>query len=317
MNKKEECEMVKDLSIPFIEKTIHKGSEDFVKVHLENCGECKEYYKNMENRISKKRNIEKENDTIVFHQFKKINKRMRIFKMSLMVIIIAIIMIVLVVYIKNQKVVNIVNNAYEKIEFMRELNNYKLTVRTIEKNLQTNEYREYEENCYYKNGKYKIESIDSMKFYEDNSYEKICVYPNLKQIDYYKQDFIEETKGRRMGVFSEIINYKKISSTFYNLALSVREEKYNGIDCYVIRFGNKNSYRDTWIDKNSYITLRVMNETAEEFYREEVYTFYENVTKDEDVDRNILNSDIYKEYTKKYITNNGTEEVKCFFELYN
>ena len=199
------------------------------------------------------------------------------------------------------------NKSYLKIEYMKELNNYKLKVRTIENNLKTNISREYEQIYYYKDGKYKIESLNSIIFLEDDSYEKICIYNDLKQIDYYKYNYIELTKGKIIDIFSEIINYRKLSSTIYNLSLSVRDERYNGRDCYVIRFGNKNSYRDTWIDKNNYITIKVVNEDVGEFYREDIYTFDENITNDNDVNSNILNNDKYMSYSRNYIFDNKTD----------
>lgn len=317
MENKEKCEMVKDLAIPFISKLLHTETENFVNAHLSTCEKCREYYNNIQNELSTENITEKDKDNIVINQFKKINKHMSILKISLFIIIFSILTIVLAFYIKNQKLVKIIDNSYSKIEYMRGLDNYKLIVRTIEKDLKTDDFREYEQIYYYKNGKYKIESADSIRFYEDNSYEKICVYHDLKQINYYKQNFIEVTKGKTMGIFSEIINYKNISSTFYSLALSVREERYNGIDCYVIRFGNNSSYRDTWIDKNKNITVRVVNENVGEFYREDIYTFYENVTNDENVDSNILDSDKYKNYTRNYISNNATDEIRLFYGLYN
>lgn len=303
MNKDNECEIVKDLVIPFRENLINKGSKKFVENHLKICDDCNEYYKNMESKVYNENIVEKEKDTLVVNQFRKIHRHISILKISLIVIFIAIISIGLILFVKYQRTADIIDKAYSKIEYMKKLDNYKLTVKTVQKNLKIDSYMEHEQNYYYKDGKYKIEDEDSIKFYADNSYEKICVYDKLKTIEYYKQDFIEETKGRTIGVFSEIVNYKKLASTIYNLALSMREERYNGMDCYVIRLGNKNSYRDTWIDKTSLITVRVVNEDYGEFYREEIYNFYENIVKDEDVDTKILNSEKYQNYSKKNIIN--------------
>ena len=40
MNKENECEIVQDLAIPFIKKTVNQGSENFIKKHLANCDNC-------------------------------------------------------------------------------------------------------------------------------------------------------------------------------------------------------------------------------------------------------------------------------------
>lgn len=317
MNKKDECEIVKDLAISYEEELLNERSKNFIEKHLNTCEECNKYYTNIKSEIYKEDVKEKRNDDIVVSQFKKINRHINILKSSLIFILIIIVIASLVFYIKGQKIANIIGKAYQKIETMRELDNYKLTIKTIQKKYDVDGQWEYIQNYYYKDGKYKIETNDSIKFYEDNSYEKTCVYNDLKQIDHYKQNFIEERKGRIFDIFSEIINYKTITNRIYNLTLSVREDNYNGIDCYVIRFGNDNNYRDTWINKNSFVTIRVVNKDYTNSYREEIYQFYENVVNDEDVDITILNSDKYKDYIKKDIMNNETEEIKLYYELYN
>ena len=238
-----------------------------------------------------------------------------ILKILLIFLICIILITIIILTVKNNIVINIIDKSYSKIEYMKELNNYKLKIRTIESDLKTNNTREYVQTYYYKDGKYKVESDNGISFFEDNSYKKICVYNDLKQIDYYNQNYVEFTKGKILNTFSEIINYKKISNTFYNLALSVRCERYNGVECYVIRFGNNTSYRDTWIDKNSFITVKVVNEDVGIFYREDSYLFYEDATTDEDVDKNILDSEKYNSYVKNYINNNLTEE-NPLYKLY-
>lgn len=315
MNKEIECEIVKDLAMPFVKKSINQETENFIKKHLEICDDCKKYYEN----INDKENItDKNKDTIMINQFKKINKHISLLKKSLIIILLLIFTIFSIFFIKNQKLVNIINSAYSKIEYMKELDNYKLTVKTIQKNFKTNTNMEYRQNYYYKDGKYKIESNDSIRFYEDDSYENICVYHDLQTIEYTKQNFIEERKGKTINIFStEILNYKKLSSTMYALTLSVREDRFNGIDCYVIRNGTDNSYRDTWIDKKSFITVRVVNEDYTNFYREEIYSFSENVVTENDISTEILNSDKYQNYLKKDIVNNETEETKLYYDLYD
>lgn len=315
MDKMSECEIVKDLAIPYTEGLINPKSKEFVDVHLSTCNNCMKYYKDIKSDIFKEKYNEVQEDKIVINQFSKINKKINILKICLISIMIIVLIIASLLFAKYQKNHNVINRSYNQIESMKELNNYKLTVKTIQNNFDTNDQMNYEEVYYYKDGKYKIESDNSIKFYEDNSYEKICVYHDLKQIDYYKQDFIEMTKGDLLGIFSCVLNYKDMSSTVYNLALTIREERYNGIDCYVIRFGNKNSYTDTWINKASFIPVRVVNEVYSDFYREEIYTFQENVVNDLDVDKEILNSEQYKDYRKNEIDNNFKERTNSNKDL--
>lgn len=317
MDNKNKCEIIRDLAIPYKENLINQGSKDFIEEHLLTCDDCKKYYKNITSDIFDNNLSEKNKDNIVINEFKKVHRHINILKMSLIIVLISIFIIVSAFFLRFQRIRKVIDTAYNKVQYMRNLDNYKLTVKTIQKNLKTDNCIEYEQNYYYKDGKYKIESDDSIKFYEDDSYKKICVYHDLNTIEYYEQDFVEEHKGRLIGIFSEVINYKELTSSLSGFALSIREERYNGIDCYVIRFGNSNSYRDTWIDKNSSITVRVVNEEYMDFYREEIYTFHENIVNDDDVDTTVLNSDKYENYTKKNIQNNATKETKLYYELYN
>lgn len=320
MNKEDECEIVKDLAIPYAEKLINQGSENFINKHLKTCEDCRKYYQNIDSTIYRENIVQKNTDDIVVNQFKKINRHINCLKSSLVVILILIVTACCAFYIKHQKFLNIINKTCSKIENMEKLDNYKLTVNTIQKDLKddnVDNYIEYEETYYYKDGKYKVETNNSIKFYEDDSYEKVCVYHDLNTIEYYKQNFTEEKKGRNIGKLSEIANYKELSSTLYSWAFSVREERYNGIECYVIRSGNDKSYRDIWIDKNTFITVRIVNEDYMNFYREEIYTFCENIVTDTDVDIEILNSEKYKNYIRKEIVNNATEETKLIYDLYN
>ena len=88
----------------------------------------------------------------------------------------------------------------------------------------------------------------------------------------------------------------------------MREDRFNGIECYVIRFGDRNSYRDIWVDKNTYITVREVNESYSHFYNERVFTFEENVVTDADVDSSILNLEEYNDYTKMEVNTKIPQE---------
>ena len=81
--------------------------------------------------------------------------------------------------------------------------------------------------------------------------------------------------------------------------------------------GNKDSYKDVWIDKNTYNVLKVVDATYSKYYRETIYTLIENNVIDEDVDSSILNESKYNGYTRKDVTYNATEEIKNIYEMSN
>ena len=316
MNKENECEIVQDLAIPFIKKTVNQGSENFIKKHLANCDNCQKYYEDIKLQLSKATKLENDTDNIVINHFKKVKRRISILKGTLIIILIAIITAFSIIYVKQNKFSYIINQAYSKIDYVKKLDNYKLTVKTIQKNFKNNDYSyEYEHNYYYKDGKYKEEDFNSMHFYSDDGYDKINVYDDLKTIEFIHQDLPTASKGETFGLFAEIENYKRSVSSIYSLGYSVREERYNGIDCYVIRTGNNESYRDTWINKNNFITMRVVNEDYNYFYHEQIYSLSENVVTENDVDTEILNTEKYKDYTRQSFNCTSSEIERMAYEL--
>ena len=51
------------------------------------------------------------------------------------------------------------------------------------------------------------------------------------------------------------------------------------------------------------------------YYREDIYTLIENEVTDADVDYSVLETDEYKDYVRKDVTNNATKEVKDIYDL--
>ena len=311
MNKKDECEITRDLANKFIENSLSKGSENFIKKHLQICDECKKYYQNIN------LNQNNEHDEIVVNQFKKINRHINILKISLISIFVIILVLSLTYFVRYKNFQKLVNTAYEKIQYMKQLDNYKIKMTTIDKNFKTGQSSDSERIYYYKDGNYKIEDFDSISFYKDDSYDSTIVFHSLKQITYYNNEIIKYRKGDLINMFTDVVTYKNISSSIYSLVFSIREARYNGMDCYVIKNGSKDSYRETWINKDNYITVRVINEDIDSFYREVIYEFTENVVTDDDVDSSILDTNTFNDYIRQNIVNHATELDKSFYEIYH
>ena len=318
MNKNDECDIVKDLAVPYAENLINNKSKLFVEEHLKTCDNCKTYYQDINSNILNETQTEKRKEKSELDFLKKIRKTMNILKMALIGILIIICIIILILFIKYQIVNRIINNAYSKIEYLKTLDNYNLTDKMIEIKYEKNDTYEITSNYYYKNGKYKNEYGNTVHYFEDNSYNDIYVYNDIKQIDYCTQDFIKHKKGEPFdGTFNDIISYKTELLGIFKLLLSVRIDNFNGIDCYVIKYGNDNSYREIWIDKETNIVLRTIEEVQSSFRREHRFTLIENEVTDEDVDSSILESEQYKDYIKKDIIFNATKEMKDIYTLEN
>ena len=315
---KNDCYIVKDLSLGYIENVLNINTRKFIEKHLSECSECREYYNSMRANILEDTNFDdRDKDKIEINYLKKIRNHINIFKFILITILICSIVIISFLVMKYYYISNIFDQAYMKTETMKELDNYKLKKRTIKK-----DFSEAANNFdvtftyYYKDGKYKIEYGDSSTSYlEDNSYTKICVYDDVKQIEYYTQNFVEERKGEPINIFLKIVNYKNLYTEFDILGLSLKEDKFEGKDCYVIRKGDNDSYSDIWIDKDTLTVVRAVSEDKSKNYIEEIYTFSENVVMNEDVDSSILKTEKYKDYKVLNVTNNATEEMKLYYEL--
>ncbi|MBO5348522.1 MAG: zf-HC2 domain-containing protein [Clostridia bacterium] len=317
MDKNKECYIVKDLAPAYMDDMVSIQSKDFIDKHLVDCKDCKEYYNNMNSNIFDEIDKEQINDSVEFNHLKKIRNHINFLKIGITIIILMIIFFIVGIIIKYNYTNNVIEMSYNKIEELQNLDNYILIQKTTYKDLEEKTTFEDNTSYYYKDGKYKIVSAGniinednsinkletSITYLEDYSFNKVCVYEDLKQIDYYKQDFIEIEKGKVFEMFSEIINYKKTYTKFNKLGLSIKEKKMNGIKCYVIRTDTDNSYKEIWIDKDTLITIKVIEEAYNKFYREVDYNLLENNVTEDDVDNSILNADRYKDYTVNTIDN--------------
>ncbi len=317
MNKNDECEIVKDLAIQYVEDIINDKSKIFVEKHLEHCDSCKKYYNEINLNIQNENKNEIKNEKFELDFLKKIRRNMNILKITLISILLIISFIICGIFIRYRNTTQLINKSYERIETVKALNNYKLIQKTIYIDYENDNSNEIITNYYYKDGKYKINYGNTTIYCEDNSNNLIYLYDDLKQIDYCKQNFAAQRKGSVFDLFSEIKSYKNELSGLYKLILSNYTDRFNGIDCYVLRMGNKDSYKDVWIDKNTYNVLKVVDATYSKYYRETIYTLIENNVIDEDVDSSILNESKYNGYTRKDVTYNATEEIKNIYEMSN
>ena len=68
MNKENECEIIKDLAIPFMKKEVNSETKNFIENHLKSCDDCRKYY----NDIEKEKGISSKNKDII-NKFNFIN----------------------------------------------------------------------------------------------------------------------------------------------------------------------------------------------------------------------------------------------------
>lgn len=322
MNKNEECEIVKDLSSLYIDNMLSENSKVFIERHLKNCADCQKYYDVLTSIFLNDNKNEKNNDNIEINHLKKVNKKITKLKWSLTGIIIFILIIIFTLYFKICYIDSINDLNINKIlDMQKNSNNYKLTHITTETNKNTNEQNIIKVEHYYKDGKHKeilfsnqdgTMREESIRFIEDNKYEKTTVFHSLKQIDYQTQNYIEEQKGDTLNL---IISRVMLNDAgIYRLGLKTRTEIYDNKECYVVSDAYNGNYRENYIDKETGDLIRIVS-GSENFCNEELFILEENVVTDKDVDISILENDSkYDDYKRNNINYEIDEIMRQFYE---
>lgn len=319
MKNENDCDIVKSLLSSYVEDLLNPTSKKFVEDHLKECEDCRKELEIMKSNVlgEKERNLNEEG--IEIDHLKKINKRIAFFKRLTFILLFIILISTAIFFIRYGYNNYVIGNAYKQLEKMKQLDNYKLETKVIYKDYEKNSTTENTETYYYKDGKYKFEHIDFISYLEDESYDKLEIFNTTKTIAKVHSDYIEQKKGRFFNIFSEVNSYggnKGIADLIIKTMVSIRKDKYNNEDCYVIRFGEDDSgYRETWINKKTLITVRVLEEEYNKYSRDIIYTFDENQTVDSDV--TVPNSNNYVDYTLKEYTTNGIKELKEYYDKVN
>ncbi len=84
MNKENECEIVQDLLLNYEDGVLHKSTEDFVKKHIATCENCKRRLKEIKQDIEHMQEQEEQEKEIDY--LKKINKKINVKKILLIII---------------------------------------------------------------------------------------------------------------------------------------------------------------------------------------------------------------------------------------
>jgi hypothetical protein len=318
MDKKSECDITKDLLSSYIENLLNFNSKKFAEEHLVKCDGCKKDLEMMKGKILEEKWDTLDDDKLEIKHLKKANRVIRFFKISFVLLLIIVLLIVAVFFGRYFYQHSIIDKAYQKVEELRNLDNYKLEERQVYTDYQANTITEYITTDYYKDGKSKEDNGNVINYYEDGSYNAIEIFHESKTINKVSYDYIPQWKGSIFNSFTEINTYgggKGLKDLVVKSAVFVRTAKYKGKDCYVIRFqGNKEGYRDTWVDRESLLTTRVVEEKYGLYRRENIYTVTLNETLDSDV---MLDFNKYSEYKVEETKIESPEELKQVYELMN
>lgn len=302
---KNECKIVKDLLPNYVENLTSKETKEFVEEHIETCKDCKEILKMLKGERNKENQEQKNEEEQEFKHLKKYNRKMRILKITASILALIILVmwgIMIIMHIKRQI-------AYEKGKYPYEIITQaenKLEELIKESNLEIIEERKFR----YKDGENRSRNIYK---YKDNKiseeYRRYIKDSESTSLE-YKNYGIASEKGTEMIQITENISFEETDNMFYYISsdirytdsrkdsyidpfnrfdvldcssLKVREEKYKDKDCYVISLEEDEVHDEIWIEKETYIILRKIISTGDDYYDESDFTWNIGIVTDEGI----------------------------------
>lgn len=293
---KKECEIVKDLFPSYIAGILSEESEKFIQTHINECQECRNLLEKMSEN-SENSKLESE-DKIEYNHLKKYRKKMVILKSVLFSIVIVIIAIVAIFITKYNYNNNIMEQVISKIEESKKSDNY--SIKKVEHRIdyeRNNEFT-FTKVYYYKDGKYKEESLaesPNQKFLnstmyeygEINSNQKIEITEDTKTANIETSNYTYVKEGQFFNLLLNEVqlyntNFGFFSDIFMRMGYQVRTDRYNGKECYVFKIEDDTSYTEKWIDKESMMIVRAIQDVYNKSYTEISYfVSFDDVTEEQ------------------------------------
>lgn len=315
MKNEEECNLIIDLLPSYMENLVSKKTKEIIERHLDSCEKCRKQY-SMGKEEKKQKNIkDKDKEIAEYNYLKKYNKKMSWLKKIIATMLTIIILITLVIsgnYLYKKHILYKISENYENL---KKLDNYNITIETLDINYNTNEMDSYMSKYYYKLGKLKrkteeLKDITNFKknvsqyskmqispnniieYFNINTKESLVIYDTMKEYAYINNrvSFYKE-KG---DLFNIQYNIEDFKIGIFPFLIDIKDEEYEGRKYYVLQFKSSNSkdYKEIWVDKEKLIIERIIEE-SNSHYREIVYTIIENNVTDNEFE--IPNLKNYKE----------------------
>ena len=309
MEKKSKCEIVQDLLIGYVDDVLNEASKKLVEEHLGECEICQKRLEELKaDIVENKQSQEREIDYL-----KKIRKKSKI-KAILMAI--GILMAIFVVWYVRQFIV-VQSIASKAEQFLHSNNFYKETRQILTDN------KVSVEKTYYKDGKCKNvweiysdegKEINYIKYSTKDAEENITIIPSENKVNIETGEFVKvmnqegnlknASYPHNGGITSVIAKL----GTVFRMAIHT-DTRQIGREYYVVtnRF-EKDKMWETWIDKDTGLTLKTINRNSVRNYiagtdivKEErdlvqEYQYKFDVVTDEDVEVPDLSN-----YEKEYV----------------
>lgn len=326
---KKECEIVKDLFPNYIENRINDTTKEYVEEHIKNCKSCADILRSIRGG---KQDKNEENNEVVINSLKKYNRKMFILKIIVAILSIFIIFIwgSFIVervkysielkedYAKGQYISEIIDTAYNKVEEIMNSDNYSIIVEETSVNYDLSCVYYYGKNeMFYKDGyakRNRIWDTGSIKSYSGNNSTCYGVVAKDKRFFsiYLSEGVVNTSIGMEYGSSGNYYFYgfQKENPLEYK-DFEIKEETIDGKNYYIIdekenkEDGTYNT--EIWIDKDSMILSKIVEEKLGSRKTEQKLTFSVNNVRDEDVKIKFVKEN---ESSKKLLE--AFEELKNF-----
>lgn len=263
MEKKSECEIVQDLLIGYVDNVLNEASKTLVEKHLIKCEICQKKLEELKTEVTESEESQKRE----IDYLKKVRRKSKI-KSILMAI--GILVVIFIIWYVRQFI--IVQSIASKAEKSLQSNNFYKETRQI---LSDNEVSV--EKTYYKDGKcknvweiYSDEKIETnyIKYRSKDAEENITIIPSENKVNIETGEFVK--------IMNQEWNLKNASylynggitgmiaklGTAFRMAIHT-DTRQIGREYYVVtnRFEN-NKMWETWIDKDTGLTLKTINRNS-------------------------------------------------------
>ena len=294
---KRNCSIVRDLLPSYIEELVSNETKKYVENHLEKCTECKQVLKEMKRDNTEEFNVTPETEAEI--RIIKKHRRVRIISKITTIVLLTILLTSFISFgIAFVPINSVREKAYNKLQELKQLDNYKLTIEKTEKvgdgitNIGTITY-------YYKYGNYKEDYVNNVTYnYMNGEYiEKGIEQNGEHRISYYSDGIsnvitIDEQngnvtvsktasnfeKGKNLEDMCPILlQYSKDLSSKISMTkvIDLREDTYNEINYYVLTqyYSEMKTMYEYWINKETMMIDRKISKQENTAYVDEKYKY--------------------------------------------
>lgn len=271
MGENRECKIVQDLLPNYIENLTDEETNKYIEEHIGNCEKCKIAYENMKQELKVSTEKSDKREIKQINGFKKINSKLKFFKVTLFLIILILLLIFVVNTGRKMIIISSLSNKAKEYESS---DNYHWTTYSFEEGT----FSKYE--CYKMKDKLKTTSIyisndgieksicigskNTKKSKENQDYD---VYNMHDYYDIYQSTELSNIKDKKIAVTNSnfsigntIPNPLHTNNLFelFKCAIksSIQSTTIYGKECYYIKDFKEYSPEGMYVDKKTGMPIR-------------------------------------------------------------